>query len=487
MAPLLLSPVVLLVHGYHPCAGDAGIYVAGVRHILDPALYPLNAVFPAAFARLSIFPWTIAALARTTHLPLAWILLAAHLVSILLFLTACRMLAARLFLSERSRWCAVLLAAACFTLPVAGTALFVMDPYLTARSFSTPLSLMALAACIDRGKRAWLRAALLLILAALVHPLMAAYAFAFVLIHGVIAGRRTRIAVILCGLAAAAAGIAFLLSLAEPVSPAYREAVLLPAHAFLFLARWRWYEDLGLVLPLLLFALTLLRLPASSPIRTLCLTCLLVGTTSFAIAAFFVPASGPCLLVPLQPLRSFHLIYGAGVVLCGGILASVAARSRLSAWAAVALLFAGMFTAQRVAWSGSDALEWPWTQPRNPYQQAFLWIRGHTPRDAVFAFNPQLVYLPDEDEQGFRAMALRDHLADDKDAGIAAVIPALADRWAAQRNAALHVDGMTDAQRRATLTPLGVTWLLLAPGSETRFPCPWRNRVAVVCRIVPAA
>ena len=33
-----------------------GIYVAGVRHILDPALYPLNADFPAAFTRLSHFP-----------------------------------------------------------------------------------------------------------------------------------------------------------------------------------------------------------------------------------------------------------------------------------------------------------------------------------------------------------------------------------------------------------------------------------------------
>jgi hypothetical protein len=80
-----------------------------------------------------------------------------------------------------------------------------------------------------------------------------------------------------------------------------------------------------------------------------------------------------------------------------------------------------MFAAQRLAWSGSNHLEWPGSAAANPYQQAFLWIRDNTPRNAVFAFNPQLVYLPKEDEQGFRAITQRDHLADDKDAGIVAV------------------------------------------------------------------
>ena len=52
--PLLLTPLVLLVHGYHPFAGDAGIYTAGVRHILQPALYPLNAAFVTPFAQRSV-------------------------------------------------------------------------------------------------------------------------------------------------------------------------------------------------------------------------------------------------------------------------------------------------------------------------------------------------------------------------------------------------------------------------------------------------
>jgi hypothetical protein len=93
------------------------------------------------------------------------------------------------------------------------------------------------------------------------------------------------------------------------------------------------------------------------------------------------------------------------------------------------------------------------------------------------------VYLPGEDEQGFRAIAERDQLPDDKDAGVVVVAPWLADRWAAQRNAQLNIDRMTDAQRMTALEPPGGSWLLLPPGSTTRFPCPWQNSVVRVCRL----
>ena len=482
-APLLLTPVVFLVHGYHPLAGDAGIYVAGVRHLLDPALYPLNAVFPAAFTRLSVFPWIFAAVVRAGHVPLLWVLLCAQLVSILLFLTACRQVATRVFAGETAVWCSVLLAAACFTLPVAGTALFVMDPYVTARSFSTPLSLMAVAGCLDR---AWLRTFLLLGLAASIHPLMAAYAVAFVVVCGLVQSGRIRFALALGAAGFVAAGAVFFAAHRRPVAPAYREAVMLPARTFLFLARWHWYEVPGVLLPLLLFAVAARRSAAAGPVRTLCLTCVLLGTTSVVLAAVFVPPAGPYGLVPFQVLRSFHLIYALGIVLCGGVLAALLGRSRGGGVLLVVLLFAGMFAIERSAWPGCDRIEWPGAKPANPYRQAFLWIRDHTPRDAVFAFNPELVYRPGEDEQGFRAIAERDHLADDKDAGIVAVLPQLAGRWARQRNAELGVDGMTDAQRLAGLEPLGASWVLLPPQAATELPCPYRNAAVMVCRMARA-
>jgi hypothetical protein len=480
LAPLLLTPLVLLVHGYHPFAGDAGIYVAGVRHILDPSLYPLNAAFPAAFTRLSVLPWTLAALVRLSHLPLEWVLFAAHLFSVFLFLAACGQLTARIFPDELARWCALLLAAACFTLPVAGTALVVMDPYVTARSFSTPLSLMAVAACLDR---AWLRAILLLAITALVHPLMAAFTIAFVILQALIDSSRRRLALALCCAAIAVSAAAFLLAHRASISPAYRQAVSLPPRSFLFLARWQGYEVLGVVAPLLLFALALRKLGAVSAKGRLCLVCLLLGATSLVIAALFVPLTGPYLLVPLQILRSFHLIYVLGIVLGAGVFAALAARSRFAAVSLLAVLFAGMFAAQRAAWPGNTHIEWPGSQPANSWQQAFLWIRDNTPHNTVFAFNPDLVYLPEENEQGFRAITQRDHLADDKDAGIVAVVPQLADRWALQRNAEQNVDRMTDPQRIATLKPLGANWLLLPPSAATAFPCPYRNSVVAVCRM----
>lgn len=480
--PSVLYPafaaLILVVHGYHPWAEDAGLYVAGIRHILDPSLYPLNAAFPAAFAKFSVFPWLAAGLTHFSHLPLAWILLCAHLLSILLFLVAVGRLAKRLFLTNSARWCAVLLAAGCFALPVAGTALRLMDPYVTARSFSTPLGLLALAAAIER---AWLRAGLLLALAALLHPLMAVWAAAFLLLYACVAAGHVRAAIAVCIAAIVACGIAFVLAHGQPVSAAYREAVSLAPRSFLFLARWQWYEILGLALPLLLYAVALKKLAPSSPIRALCLTCLLLGITATAIAALFVPTAGPYPLVPLQVLRSFHLIYAVGMVLCAGLIASVARNSRAAVATLFVLLFAGMFVSERLTWSGSSRIEWPGAAAANPWQQAFTWIATRTPRDAVFAFDPRLVYLPEEDEQGFRAITGRDHLADDKDAGVAAVIPRLAGRWALQRNAELSLDSMSDAERRASLGRLGVNWLLLPPNAQTNFSCPYRNRVIQVC------
>jgi hypothetical protein len=309
------------------------------------------------------------------------------------------------------------------------------------------------------------------------------YATAFIVLYALIAAGRIRLALAACSTIFALSGAAFLLAHRLPISATYRQAVSLPQRTFLFLARWHGYEELGLILPLLLLALPLARFAPATRKGALCLACLLTGATSILIAGFFVPSAGPYPLVPFQVLRSFQLIYALGVILCGGLLARLASRSRMSALLLLALLFAGMFAVQRLAWSGSNHVEWPGSQPVNPYEQAFLWIRDHTPRDAVFAFNPQLVYLPEEDEQGFRAIAERDHLADDKDAGIVAVIPSLADRWARQRNAELNVDRMTDAERIAHLVPLGTTWLLLPPSTATELPCPYSNAVVEVCRL----
>lgn len=478
LAPWLLTPVALFIHGYHPFAGDAGLYTAGIRHILDPSLYPLNAAFVDAFTRRSLFAWAVAALVRITHAPLAWTLLSLHLLSVILFLIACSGLAARLFAAESVRWCSVLLAGACCSLPVAGTALALMDPYVTARSFSTPLGLLAVAACIDRAA---IRTVLLLALAALFHPLMGCYAIAFVMLLVLVSSGHIRAAIGLCSAGFVLAGIAFAIAHRLPGSAAYREAIDLPQRGFLFLARWHWHEVLGLICPLALYAIGLRRAPRSSSVGKLCLAAVLLGTTSLLIATLFVPPAGPWLLVPLQPLRAFHLLYVVGVVLCGGVLHALFERRRPLAAAVVLVLFAGMAIVEGVNWPGCSRIEWPDAQPANAYEQAFLWIHSHTPRNAVFAFDPQFVYWPDEDEEGFRALTERDALADDKDAGVVTVIPGLASRWAAQRNAASAIDNISDERRQASLAPFGVNWVLLPTSTTTHLPCPFHNRAVQVC------
>ena len=122
-------------------------------------------------------------------------------------------------------------------------------------------------------------------------------------------------------------------------------------------------------------------------------------------------------------------------------------------------------------------------KPRNPYEQAFLWIRDNTPTTAVFAADPMLVFAPGEDEQNFRAMAQRSVLADYKDEGLALVFPGDAANWYEQFRAQMDIASITDAQRVARLTPLGATWMVLPAGAHTAMPCPYRNDALLVCRL----
>jgi len=118
---LLLTVVALLIHGYHPYAEDAEIYLPGVLKILNPSLFPANAEFFGEHAGHTLYPNLIAFSVRATHLPLPWAAFLWHLVSIFLLLAASWRLASALFQSEspepespdneRARWAAVALGA----------------------------------------------------------------------------------------------------------------------------------------------------------------------------------------------------------------------------------------------------------------------------------------------------------------------------------------------------------------------------------------
>jgi hypothetical protein len=464
----LLAPAVLLIHGYHPLADDGAVYVAGIKKLANPSLYPSDAIFALAPTQLSIFAHLLA--------PLPTLLLLCHLASISLFLLGSWSVALRVFSSRRAAWGAVLLAACCFTLPVAGTSLSIMDPYLTARSFSTPLTLFALAAVLDEQ---WAPATLWLVLAALLHPLMAAYAAIAMLTLALATRKMWQSLAVVFALGWLLCAIIFITTRHADPSTAYNRAAL--SRSYFFLSSWRWYEYPGLLLPLLLLGMAGARTRAPWNARAIAIAATLTGSCAFLVSLCFVHRTGSLLLARLQPLRAFLFVYLAGVLLAGGVLAKQPKR----ALAPVCLLLLGaLFAGQRLTYPDSNHVEWPGLTPRNQWQQAFLWIRAHTPNNAIFALDNDYIETPGEDAQGFRATAERTAVADwYKDGGIAANFPQAAIPWWQGAEATAQLNNATDAQRLARLHPLGVTWIVLPASAATRFPCPFVNPRVRVCRL----
>ena len=98
---LLLTAGALLVHGYHPYAEDAEIYLPGVEKVLNPQLFPRGTEFFASHAGLTFFPNLIAFSLRITHVPFEAGLFLWHVVSIFLLLLACCELGGKLFPRDR--------------------------------------------------------------------------------------------------------------------------------------------------------------------------------------------------------------------------------------------------------------------------------------------------------------------------------------------------------------------------------------------------
>ena len=88
-ALLLLTLAALAVHGYHPYAEDAEIYLPGIKKLLHPALYPSGTEFFESHASLTFFPNLIAASVRLTHIPFDYAIFIWYLSSIFLLLLAC--------------------------------------------------------------------------------------------------------------------------------------------------------------------------------------------------------------------------------------------------------------------------------------------------------------------------------------------------------------------------------------------------------------
>jgi hypothetical protein len=501
---LALSLATFLLNGYHPLAEDGGLYVAGVQLTLNPSLFPHYTVFVSEHLRFSVFAPVLATLVHLTHLSLAWVLLLTNLFSLWLTFYAAHRLLQRTLSSQPAQLAGLALLAAFWTLPIAGTSLLLMDPYVTARSLSTPLSLLAVAFAIDdrSNLRPLLSSALCLLFAAAFHPLMAAYAFAFVLVLRLTRLRHRFVSYAILTLAALA-----LAAILNTVAPAESPAVLAAEKSryYWFLSQWQWFELLGLIGPLVVLAALLQRYrkhsnPFNDAAATLCRASIALGSIATLVVLLFAHKSSRSHLVArMQPLRVFLLIYAVMTLLLGSTLTKLALEARLrlqrnafrAALAAIPIaiiliLAATMFYVQRQTFPASTHLELPWRaqQNPNPWVQAFLWCRDNTPPDALFALDAKYVNEDGEDAQTFRPIALRSALPDfSKDGGEAAITPSLADQWQQGANAQINLSTEADSVRDARLNPLGVTWMVLHADAPTAHPCPYNNGTIKVCRL----
>ncbi len=478
----LLACTAILIQGYHLGVNDSEIFLPAIKQVADPQLYPFGAEFFLAHARLSLFAPVIGHSARWLHLPPDLAIFLWHIGSVFLILIAAWQLACLCFQNARARWSSVALLAALLPIPVAGTALAICDNYLTPRSLSTPFAMLAIA-CLLRGRRD--TAALWLLLTALIHPQMAVYAFVLCIFLSSSqpspkTPSETKQALITHALILAPT-CSFAL---QPTQGIYRQ--ILYTRTFFFASLWTWYEWLGVFAPLaILFWLSRLHPRATLP----AFHRLSRALVPFGVAAtliFIALSSSPRFenLVKLQPMRCFHLIYIVMFLLIGGLLGEYLLKSHPWRWAALFLpLAAGMFFIDRSAYPHSRHIEWPLAAPSNPWSLAFLWIRANTPKDAVFAIDPNYMAIAAEDQHGFRALAERSMLADNiKDSGAVTMFPSLVDDWQQQQEAQRNFTHftLTDYQRLASQYP--VTWIVTQspiPGLD----CPYRNDKIAVCHI----
>ena len=495
-----LSVLAIAIQGYHPYADDGGLYIAGVKRLLDPSLYPHYASFVLEQTRLSAFARIVSSVVRAGHAGLEPTLFVLHFAGIWATLFAAWLVAAHCWNSLSARLGAVSLLGCCLSLPVAGTALSLMDPYLTARSFSTPLGMFALAGALAawrpvRRKRIGGRVLCLAALAVsvFIHPVMAVYILSATLLLLATLAPSAQIRVwgpraIPIGLLALA--LAAQLA-ASPASAASRIAAL--TRTYWFLTEWEWYEWLGLLAPLAI--LGWYSRPQGSrehAASALARSALLLGLTGLAASLLFAhPASSNYLIARLQPLRAFHIVYLAMVLILGAELGQRVLRHSAPRWTFTLLLLSCcLYLQARAAYPDSAHVELHISNSQNKWVEAFLWIRDNTPVNALFALDSEYNNAPDEDSQVFRAIAERSAMPDrSKDGGVAAMASELAPSWLKGVTAQDGLDHASltpeaaDRNRQVALRGTGADWLVLRAESPTALPCPYRNEAVKVCRV----
>lgn len=491
---LLLTVAAVAVHGYHYGIEDQAIYLPGLKKALDPSLYPHDSELFSPQATASGLTRLVVGTVKTFGLSVASASLVWHLFSIFAFLFACWALTGKVFESIRARVSALVMVTCLFTLPLAGTALYIVDQHLHPRTLASALALMAIAVVLPHveGER---RPALKVVFAAAciaasmyIHVLMGFFGAIFVAILLLPEDRFGRRATIF------GAFLPFS-NFFQSANAGWLEATRTRTQHYLL--QWEWYEWLGAIGPIVL--LWLFSQIADSRRKPL-LADLCIRTASFGLLGIaFGLATLPSALervTPYQPMRMFHLVYIVFLLIAGGLLGELVLRRSVLRWVVLYTPLAfGMFYAQRQLFPASRHIEFPGHSTGNHWVEAFDWVRQNTPRDAYFAMDPHYPSHPGEDYHGFRGIAERSQMADwDKDSGVVSLFPSLGERWQREVHASLGWNTFKADDFQRLKRDFGVNWAVVAksttsdqrangPTPEIPKDCPYQNEAVYVCRL----
>jgi hypothetical protein len=492
--------------GYHPGMEDDGVYLAGIKARLHPALFPHNADFFRLQLRLTIFGRLIAQSVQLTHVPLPWAILFWQLLSLFVILWAARRIAAQLFRETPdifAQWAGVATLAAMFTLPVAGTALDIADQHLHPRNIATALILLAVSRILERrtsgsprtglrpwGERTW-QAVPLLLLAFAFHPLMGAMGLSFCCVLSLtllmplqehIREWRSRRIDHLATPALAAIPFAWVF---DPPSSTWLEA--LHTRHWMRLYDWAWYEWLGAIAPLVLFWLVshVAHKRGDFMLARFATAIFIYGVFQQAVAMILLGPRALIAFSTLEPMRYLQIIYIFMALVGGCYLGRYVLKCRAWRWALFLLIVnVPMFYVQRQVFASTPHLELPNTAPSNAWLQAFDWIKHNTPTSAYFALDPQYLAAPGEDYHGFRALAERSSLADAiKDTSVVTKVPQLGPVWKEQTLAEAGWSHFQLADFERLKSRFGVDWVLVSYPQSAPLNCHWHNDTLTVCQI----
>jgi len=378
------------------------------------------------------------------------------LLSIFLLLLACWRIAGHCFPETPARWGAVLLVGATLTVPVAGTALFILDPYLNPRSLSAPAILFALASALGRR---YFRTVLWLIATALIHPLMAVFGVAYLIaLQLPLISKTFALALIPIGL--------IFLACSPPAKPT--------ATAWIFrrtrFSSWRGGRGMSGLASLRQWFCSYSIVPSRG--RRLAV----FGDARFGAAGLRagVLRGGArdhdsekhgelgIFAADARIAPSVHSVFPVYRRPAG----RVCAAARVWRWLLLLIPLCGaMYCVQRQSFRRVRTWSGPGWFPRTTGCRTFAWIRGNTPEEAYFALDPDHMNARGEDEHGFRALAERSMLADRvKDSGAVTMFPRMAEEW--RRQVERRRDGRISSGPISSAygSSFGVTWFVVQPG-----------------------